>query len=232
MSATILHEPDIQSLCCDTFWATKTDPAVPRSLDDKHKAWWLGPYFEFCTHLFKEKTPLGITPPSAKKKFSPLCANFRSQAPPRKPKGPSSAEPAKIDVSTNAQINKSIALAVRLLLMVNYLFLFRQRFRHDSRGRSGQGFLDGWPTKHIFRFRRQNPVPFDFDKGRPHQPPIRLSLQPGVQPGHSGSRAAKAHGVLDMLFALVNNLAEYLELDERRWRIYIFRHAEFLKHQL
>jgi len=35
-----------------------------------------------------------------------------------------------------------------------------------------------------------------------------------------------------MLFALVNNLAEYLELDERRWRIYIFRHAEFLKHQL
>jgi len=54
MSATILHEPDIQSLCCDTFWATKTDPAVPRSLDDKHKAWWLGPYFEFCTHLFKD----------------------------------------------------------------------------------------------------------------------------------------------------------------------------------
>lgn len=35
-----------------------------------------------------------------------------------------------------------------------------------------------------------------------------------------------------MAFVLTNNLAEHLEFDERRRRIYIFHHAGFLKHQL
>lgn len=71
MSVTALYESYIHSLCYDTLWGSETQ-------DDQHKER-LGPYFEFCTHLFKdlvEKTPRDIRPPSGKKKYSPSYVNF------------------------------------------------------------------------------------------------------------------------------------------------------------
>jgi hypothetical protein len=62
--------------------------------------------------------------------------------------------------------------------------------------------------------------------------PLGHHCSPGYSQAILNLRARKLTETLGVPFAPTNNLAEHLEFDEGRWRIYIFHHAGFLKHQL
>lgn len=225
MSATNPHEPDIQSLCCETLWSIET-------LGDKNKEW-LRTYFEFCTDIFKglaEKDAPGCSSASREPEIRSAIRKLRSH-----PNTTKKALRAFIreDLgnrdSTNAQIDKNIAFAVKLMLMVNCFHPGQDAAKALEEGRARAfwmeqntftAFIDGT----LFH---SSSTQADRDNH-----PLGHHHHPGYSQAVLKLRAPNLKKALGVSFVPTNNLVEHLKYDEPRGKVYVFHHAGFLKHQL
>lgn len=229
MSVTALYESYIHSLCYDTLWGSETQ-------DDQHKEW-LGPYFEFCTHLFKdlvEKDAPGYSSAFRKEEIQSVLRQLRSHPTTTKEDLRTFIRgPREDSLSTNAQIDTSIAFALRLMLMVNCFYPANGsgRIPEEGRTRSSVFWIDGQQST-FTAFIDCTLFPSTFTEVAHINHPLGNHRNPGYSQAILNLRARKLTEALGVAFALTNNLAEHLEFDERRRKIYIFHHAGFLKHQL
>ncbi|KAK0749081.1 hypothetical protein B0T18DRAFT_388743 [Schizothecium vesticola] len=133
-------------------------------------------------------------------------------------------------VSTNAQIDKSIAFAVRLMLMVNCFYPDHDSGKIPEEGRARVFWMDG--PQNTFSAFTGNMFHSTLTEAIRINHPLGHHRNPGYSQAILNLRARKLTEALGVPFAPTNSLAEHLEFDERRRRIYIFHHAGFLKHQL